>query len=92
MTIHDLCAHFGINRRLVYSYIERDIIPPPYGRGRHAYYGLIHTEALQAYRDLKHNNVSAPEALRYCAEAGITLRQYMLGRERDIRANGLGVG
>ncbi len=98
MTIYDLCDLFNVSKKAIHKYRERGILRPPYGMGpdRHAtrnvYWGEAHVEDLRAYFALKHNNVTAKDAVRYCQETGITLREYVETREESIRRNGIGIG
>ena len=92
MTIHELAARFNLKPLTIRGYVARRIIPPPYGTTRNASYGLAHIEAIEAYIALKNNNVYPAQALAHCQEAGISLRQYVLERERSIRLHGIGIG
>jgi phage terminase Nu1 subunit (DNA packaging protein) len=92
MTMQDLCERFGVSPRTIHDWVQRDIVPRPFGgRGRNASYGQVHVEAIEAWLAHHHHFVSGKDALEFCRENGITLREYHLLRERAIRDFGIGV-
>lgn len=52
-SIAELAQRAGVSRRTVRFYVQRGLIPPPYGRGRGRHYGDEHLEALLRVRALK---------------------------------------
>jgi len=52
-SIAELAQRTGVSRRTVRFYVQRGLIPPPYGRGRGRHYGDEHLEALLRVRALK---------------------------------------
>jgi DNA-binding transcriptional MerR regulator len=92
MGARELADRFGVSLWTIQTWRKRRIIPPPYGKNKGAWYGRAHIEAIEAYRALQHNNVTAREAVDYCHETGQTLPQYLKIREASIRTFGIGVG
>ena len=91
MTIHDLCERFNVGPRTIHKYMEDKGMPRPIGYGRWATYDRRHVEWIEAYNALKHNNVYPAQAIAFCRESGISLRQYVLLKEQSIRDHGLGI-
>ncbi len=93
MTIRELAERFGVSHRTIHKWRMRGIIPPPFGsrRGPACYYGQAHIEAIVAWQALHHHFVTGSAALAYCAEAGITLPEYLAEREASVRDFGIGV-
>lgn len=92
MTIDELCDRFGVRRKTIYWWMQRGIVPRPYGgRGPNARYGQAHVEAIQAWQALRHNNTSGAQVVAHCRERGITVRQYLIEREQAIKDFGIGV-
>jgi DNA-binding transcriptional MerR regulator len=91
VTIHDLAERFGVSPRTIHSWRERHGMPPPTGGKCHARYGPEHVEWIQAWQAHRHHFVSGAEALAFCRENGISLREYHLLRERAVREFGIGV-
>jgi transposase len=92
MTMQDLCERFGVSPRTIHDWVQRDIVPRPFGgRGPGASYGQVHVEAIEAWLAHRHHFVSGSEAVAFCRENGITLREYHLLRERAIKDFGIGV-
>jgi transposase len=92
VTIHDLAARFGVSVSTIYSWRRRHGMPPPNPpRGPCASYGPEHVEWIQAWQAHRHHFVSGAEALAFCRENGISLREYHLLRERAVREFGIGV-
>lgn len=58
LSIHDL-INDGWNARTIRYYISVGAVPPPYGgRGRNAWYGPAHLDALRAIREAKDARVT----------------------------------
>jgi DNA-binding transcriptional MerR regulator len=92
VTIKELSALFGLSPRTIQDYVYRKILPPARctGRGARAY-GREHVEALRAYMAIRHNNVSAADAVRFCDEEGISLPEFVRRREVSIKTFGIGI-
>ena len=94
MTIKELCERFNIKPGTYHKWRERypDFFPPPRGHTRWSQYGPEHVEALNAFFALKHHFAPVAQVTAYCAETGISLKQYIQQREQAIRHHGIGVG
>jgi len=92
MGVQELADRFGVSKETIKTWKRRGILPPPYGKNKGAWYGRAHVEAIEAYRCLQHNNVTARAAVEFCRETGLTLAQYLKTREVSIQTFGIGVG
>lgn len=91
MTIRELAERFGVSPRTIHGWRERGIIPAPFGSRKHAHYGQVHVEAIQAWLALRHHFVSGTAAIAYCRENGISLSEYLREREESVRDFGIGI-
>jgi hypothetical protein len=92
VTADELCQRLGISKRSLKHLISEGYLPHAHGHTRRARYGMEHILAFHAYRALKDHNVILREALALCKETGLSLTDYVHGREAAIRQFGLGVG
>ena len=60
-SIAQLADLAGINRRTVRYYVQRNLLPPPFGSGRGSYYDERHLERLLEIRDLQLKGIPLSE-------------------------------
>ena len=60
-SIVQLAELAGVNRRTIRYYVQRNLLPPPFGSGRGSYYDESHLERLLEIRDLQLKGVPLSE-------------------------------
>lgn len=74
LSIGELADQAGLSRRAVRFYVQRELLPPPHGRGRGARYDVSHLARLRRIQELQDAGYSLEQirALLTQGSAGLT--------------------